>query len=199
MSNVRSRAIHISFFFQSIGQLQNRYPDSMGARYSAVRTLCWSWAATIRVRRIRQQAQRRVTIYADTVMKQANIFMPSMLQPNYRHSEERDGASCSRWTKFCAWSRKTCVMLRGQQILEIEKFDYTRNPESCKFRPIPIQGLKDMPQYSAESGCVSQPPRRAGGAHGGQSPSREVRRDEAERNRLQSPQTPRTKGGGCRM
>ena len=29
MSNVRSRGIHVSFFFQALGQLQNRYPDNM--------------------------------------------------------------------------------------------------------------------------------------------------------------------------
>ena len=42
------------------------------------------------------------------------------------------------------------LMLRGQQILEIEKFDYTRNPESRKFQPVQIKGMKEVPQYPAE-------------------------------------------------
>lgn len=70
------------------------------------------------------------------------------------------------------------LMLRGQQILEIEKFDYTRNPESHKFRPVPIKGLKEVLQYPAENAAVqvdvSQPPRRAGGHVGGQSPAHEA-------------------------
>ena len=42
------------------------------------------------------------------------------------------------------------IMLRGEQILEIEKFDYTRNPESRKFEPVSIKGLKEVPQYPPE-------------------------------------------------
>ena len=37
-------------------------------------------------------------------------------------------------------------MVRGQQILELEKFDYTRNPEAAKFKPAPVRGLSIVPQ-----------------------------------------------------
>ena len=43
-------------------------------------------------------------------------------------------------------ANKMLVMIRGQQILELEKFDYTRNPEAAKFKPAPVRGLSIVPQ-----------------------------------------------------
>ena len=43
------------------------------------------------------------------------------------------------------------VMVNHEQLLELEKFDYTRNPESQKFRPVSIRGLKIIPQPVAEA------------------------------------------------
>ena len=88
-----------------------------------------------------------VTIYADTVMKQRNIFTPSLLQPNYRHSEGTGRRKLLTPDEVMRLPQnKMLVMVNHEQLLELEKFDYTRNPESRKFHPIPIRGLKIVPQ-----------------------------------------------------
>ncbi len=40
-------------------------------------------------------------------------------------------------------------MVNHEQLLKLEKFDYTRNPESKKFRPVSIKGLPIVPQSAA--------------------------------------------------
>ncbi|MCL2579883.1 MAG: type IV secretory system conjugative DNA transfer family protein [Oscillospiraceae bacterium] len=151
MSNVRSRGINISYFFQALGQLQNRYPDNMWSEVlsGADTTLIMGCNDPVSAKYVSERSGE-VTIYADTVMKQRNIFLPAMLQPSFRHSEGTGRRKLLTLDEVLRMEPKNMLlMLRGQQILEIEKFDYTRNPESGKFRPVPIKGLKEVPQYPA--------------------------------------------------
>jgi len=150
MSNVRSRAIHISFFFQALGQLQNRYPDNMWSEVlsGADTTLIMGCNDPISAEYVSERSGE-VTIYADTVMKQKNVFLPDMLQPNFRHSEGAGRRMLLTKDEVLRMEPKNMLlMLRGQQVLEIEKFDYTRNPESRKFKPVQIKGL-DMDKRTA--------------------------------------------------
>ena len=152
MSNVRSRGIHISYFFQALGQLQNRYPDNMWSEVlsAADTTLVLGCNDPVSAEYVSERSGE-VTIYADTVMKQRSIFLPSMLQPNFRHSEGTGRRKLLTMDEVLRMEPKNMLlMLRGQQILEIEKFDYTRNPESRKFRPVPIKGLREVRQYPSE-------------------------------------------------
>jgi len=152
MSNVRSRAIHISYFFQALGQLQNRYPDNMWSEVlsGADTMLVMGCNDPVSAEYVSERSGE-VTIYADTVMKQKNVFLPSMLQPNFRHSEGTGRRKLLTMDEVLRMEPKNMlIMLRGQQMLEIEKFDYTRNPESGKFKPVVIKGLKEVPQYPAE-------------------------------------------------
>ena len=151
LSNVRSRSIHISYFFQALGQLQNRYPDNMWSEVlsAADTTLIMGCNDSVSAEYVSERSGE-VTIYADTVMKQRNIFMPAMLQPKFRHSEGTGRRKLLTLDEVLRMDHKDMlVMLRGQQVLQIEKFDYTRNPESTKFRPVPIKGLRDVPQCPA--------------------------------------------------
>ena len=153
MSNVRSRAIHISFFFQALGQLQNRYPDNMWSEVlsGADTTLVMGCNDSVSAEYVSERSGE-ATIYADTIVKSKNIFIPSILQPNFRHSEGVGRRNLMTTDEVLRMEPENMlIMLRGQQILEIEKFDYTRNPESKKFKPITIKGLKEVPQYPSES------------------------------------------------
>ena len=186
MSNVRSRAIHISFFFQALGQLQNRYPDNMWSEVlsGADTTIIMGCNDPVSAQYVSERSGE-VTIYADTLMKQRNIFLPSMLQPNFRHSEGTGRRKLLTMDEVLRMEPKNMLlMLRGQQILEIEKFDYTRNQESRKFKPIHVKGLKEVPQYPAEDDSPIS------------NPARVARCDEVQRNRLQSPQRLRAPGKG---
>ena len=166
MSNVRSRAIHISFFIQALGQLQNRYPDNMWSEIlsAADTTLVMGCNDPVSAKYVSDRSGE-VTIYADTVMKQRSIFLPSMLQPSFRHSEGAGRRKLLTMDEVLRMEPKNMlVMLRGQQILEIEKFDYTRNPESRKFKPASITGVAYISQYYEErdEAAAHNLPRRAG-------------------------------------
>jgi type IV secretion system protein VirD4 len=184
MSNVRSRAIHVSFFFQALGQLQNRYPDNMWSEVlsAADTTLIMGCNDPVSAEYVSARSGE-VTIYADTVMKQRNIFLPAMLQPNFRHSEGTGRRKLLTLDEVLRMDTKNMLlMLRGQQVLEIEKFDYTRNPESGKFKPVPVKGLKEVPQYQEEDESSDyQPCRRPeGGTRGELVPAREAHRERSE-------------------
>lgn len=159
LSNVRSRGINISIIFQALGQLQNRYPYNMWSEILSNTDCILILGANdpITAKYVSERSGD-VTIYADTVMKQKNVFLPDMLQPNFRHSE---GTGRRKLLTVDEVERlepeKMLVMLRGQQILEIDKFDYTRNPESGRFKPVYIKGLEEVPQVPSEP--MNSPPR----------------------------------------
>ena len=180
MSNVRSRGIHVSFFFQALGQLQNRYPDGMWSEIlSAADTMLVMGCNDPISAQYVSDRSGEVTIYADTVMKQRSIFLPSMLQPSFRHSE---GAGRRKLLTMDEVLRmepgKMLVMIRGQQLLEIEKFDYTRNPESRRFRPVSIRGMDMSGRPAAPSS--SPPPRQRQTNAGGGAASKPVMRSDGQ-------------------
>lgn len=158
LSNVRSRAINISYFIQGIGQLQNRYPDNMWSEIlsAADVMVCLGCNDPISADYVSDRSGE-VTIYADTVMKQRNVFLPSILQPNYRHSEGAGRRMLLTMDEVLRMEPdKMLIMVRGQQMLEADKFDFTRNPESRLFRPVQVNGLKEVPQYPTQP--ITSPP-----------------------------------------
>ena len=180
INNVRSRGMHISYLFQALGQLQNRYPDNMWSEILSASdtTLVLGCNDSVSAEYVSERSGE-VTIYADTVMKQRNVFLPSILQPNFRHSEGTGRRKLMTMDEVLRMEpQNMLIMLRGRQILEVEKFDYTRNPESLKFRPVPIRGMKDASQYSADQAVPAA----------GAIPFRDVRRNKAQPAHRQPPQ-----------
>lgn len=149
LSNVRSRGIQVCIVFQQLGQLMNRFPDNLWSEIlgNTDTIICLGCSADPVTAEYISKRSGEVTIYADTVMKQRNIFTPSALQPSYRHSEGAGRRMLLTPDEVMRLpANKMLVMVKGEQMLELEKFDYTRNPESRKFKPIPIRGLSIVPQ-----------------------------------------------------
>ena len=149
LSNIRSRGIQVCMVFQQLGQLMNRFPDNLWSEIlgNTDTIICLGCSSDPVTAKFISDRSGEVTIYADTIMKQRNIFTPSLLQPNYRHSEGTGRRKLLTPDEVMRLPQnKMLVMVNHEQLLELEKFDYTRNPESRKFRPIPIRGLKIVPQ-----------------------------------------------------
>ena len=128
------------------------YDAAEGDLLSALIFLCLGCSSDPVTAKFISDRSGEVTIYADTVMKQRNIFTPALLQPNYRHSEGTGRRKLLTPDEVMRLpSDKMLVMVSHEQLLELEKFDYTRNPESQKFRPVPIRGLKIVPQPVADA------------------------------------------------
>lgn len=152
LSNIRSRGLQVVIIFQQLGQLMNRFPDNLWSEIlgNVDTILCLGCSSDPVTAKFISDRSGEVTIYADTIMKSRNIFTPSMLQPNFRHSEGTGRRKLLTPDEVMRLDRqKLLVMVTGQQMLELDKFDYTRNPESRKFRPTPIRGLSIIPQPPA--------------------------------------------------
>lgn len=149
LSNIRSRGLQVVIIFQQLGQLMNRFPDNLWSEIlgNVDTILCLGCSSDPVTAKFISDRSGEVTIYADTIMKSRNIFTPSMLQPNFRHSEGAGRRKLLTPDEVMRLDRKKLlVMVTGQQMLELEKFDYTRNPESQKFQPTPVRGLSIVPQ-----------------------------------------------------
>lgn len=163
LSNIRSRNLQVCIIFQQLGQLMNRFPDNLWSEIlgNIDTIVCLGCSSDPVTAKFISDRSGEVTIYADTVMKQCNIFTPSMLQPNYRHSEGTGRRKLLTPDEVMRMDRgKLLIMVTGQQILELEKFDYTRNPESQKFIPTPVRGLSIVPQpLTVSASATPEPPR----------------------------------------
>lgn len=149
LSNIRSRNIHATIIFQQLGQLMNRFPDNLWSEIlgNVDVIACLGCSSDPVTAKFISDRSGEVTIYADTIMKSKNIFTPSMLQPNFRHSEGAGRRKLLTYDEVMRLDRsQMLIMVNGQQMLQVEKFDYTRHPESKKFRPIQVRGLERVVQ-----------------------------------------------------
>lgn len=149
LSNIRSRGLQVCQICQSLGQLMNRFPDYLWSEIlgNIDTVICLGCSSDQVTAKFISDRSGEVTIYADTIMRQRNLYTPSALQPNYRHSEGAGRRKLLTPDEVMRLpSNEMLVMVNHEQLLKLEKFDYTRNPESKKFRPVPIRGLSIVPQ-----------------------------------------------------
>ncbi|MDR1704986.1 MAG: type IV secretory system conjugative DNA transfer family protein [Clostridiales bacterium] len=152
LSNIRSRNIHCTLVFQQLGQLMNRFPDNLWSEIlgNCDVIMCLGCSSDPVTAKFISDRSGEVTIYADTVMSQRNVYTPSMFNPNFRHSEGAGRRKLLTYDEVMRMERsKMLVMVNGQQILMLEKFDYTRNPECGKLKPIPVRGLAHVNQAAS--------------------------------------------------
>lgn len=154
LSNIRSRGIQVCQICQSLGQLMNRFPDYLWSEIlgNIDTVICLGCSSDQVTAKFISDRSGEVTIYADTVMKQRNIYTPSILQPSYRHSEGAGRRMLLTPDEVMRLpANEMLVMVNHEQLLKLEKFDYTRNPESKKFCPVLVRGLSIVPQPAAMS------------------------------------------------
>lgn len=148
LSSVRSRGLTISPIFQSISQLQNRYPHNeyLEILANCDLQLCMAVADELTAKTVSERTGV-VTIGVNSTGRQRNIWSITDYVPDYR--ENRSVGKRMLLTPDEVMRLPTnelLIMLRGQQVLKAEKFDYSRHPESAKFKPVPMS--IDVPEPS---------------------------------------------------
>ena len=137
ISVIRSRNISMSCVFQNLAGLQNRYPynqwqeilgncdvqlflgctDALTADFISART-------------------GEVSITVTSQAKQLGTWRVSNYTPEYR---ETSGVGRRRLMTMDEVLRldvdKALVIIRGKKVLEVDKYDYSKHPESKKMRP----------------------------------------------------------------
>lgn len=136
ISTVRSRNIGVSVIFQNIAQLKNRYPndewqeilgncdtqialgctDEMTAKFISNRTGEVTIAVSSESRHLRRW---RITDETPEYRETSSVGRRKLMTPDEILRMSMDEA---------------LVILRGQKVFKVKKFDYTRHPESKKLK-----------------------------------------------------------------
>lgn len=137
ISTIRSRRLSISCIFQNLPQMQNRYPlnqwqeiigncdtqlflgctDEMTAEFISNRT-------------------GEVSVAVSSQAKQLNTWRVSDYTPEYRETHSIGKRKLMTPDEVLRLPLdEALIILRGQKVLKVGKYDYTLHPESKKLKP----------------------------------------------------------------
>jgi type IV secretion system protein VirD4 len=137
ISTIRSRSLSISCIFQNLPQMQNRYPlnqwqeiigncdtqlflgctDEMTAEFISNRT-------------------GDVSVSVSSHAKQLNTWRVSDYTPEYRETNSIGKRKLMTPDEVLRLPLdQALIILRGQKVLKVGKYDYTLHPESRKIKP----------------------------------------------------------------
>ena len=170
-STVRSRCLNISIIFQNLAQLQNRYPQNqwqeiLGNCDTQLFLGCTDELTATFI----SNRTGDVTIGVSSKAKQLGTWRISDYTPEYRQTSSIGKRKLLTPDEVLRLPLdKALVILRGQKVLKVDKFDYTLHPDSKKIKPckavehIPIRGphceaevLESVPEPQAQP--VSEAP-----------------------------------------
>ena len=154
ISTIRSRQLSISCIFQNLPQMQNRYPqnqwqeiigncdtqlflgctDEMTAEFISKRTGETSVAVASKAKQLNTW---RISDYTPQYRETHSVGKRKLLTPDEVLRLPLDHA---------------LIILRGQKVLKVEKYDYTLHPESQKI--IPCRASEHLPDWRKHNNGV---------------------------------------------
>ncbi len=151
ISTVRSRGLNISIIFQNLAQLQNRYPQNqwqeiLGNCDTQLFLGCTDELTATFI----SNRTGDVTIGVYSKAKKLNTWRVSDYTPEYRQTSSIGKRKLLTPDEVLRLPLdKALVILRGQKVLKVDKFDYTFHPESKKL--IPTKAVDHIPLRSTPS------------------------------------------------
>ncbi len=137
LSVVRSRGISMSVVFQSIPQMQNRFPDNewLEILSDCDTQIYLGCTDPITAEYISKRAgMASVTVNSES--KALNTWRVSDYTPQYRRTESVGKRQVLTPDEVMRLPQdEEIVVLRGQDVLKAKKFDYTEHPDSRFLRP----------------------------------------------------------------
>ncbi len=148
ISTIRSRALSISVMFQNLPQMQNRYPDNQWQEILGnCDTQLFLGCTDELTARFISDRSGEVSIAIDSQAKQLNTWRISDYTPEYRQTSSVGKRKLLTPDEVLRLPLDNAlVILRGQKVLKVEKFDYTLHPESRKLRP--RKAAEHIPEWS---------------------------------------------------
>ena len=149
ISVIRSRNLSISCIFQNLPQMQNRYPlnqwqEIIGNCDSQLFLGCTDEVTATFI----SNRSGDVTVGVSSEAKQLNSWRVSDYTPEYRQTRSIGKRKLLTPDEIQRLPlNKALIILRGQKILEVEKYDYTLHPDSKKL--IPRKAADHVPQWRA--------------------------------------------------
>ncbi len=132
ISTTRSRAINISVIFQNLAQLQNRYPDGAWEEIlgNCDTQLFLGCTDAFTAKHISDRTGE-VTVGVASKTKNLNTWRVSDYTPEYREARSLGKRKLLTPDEVLRLPvQEALVIMRGQKVLKIKKFDYTKHPHS---------------------------------------------------------------------
>ena len=157
ISVIRSRNISMSCVFQNLAGLQNRYPLNQWQEIlgNCDVTLFLGCTDALTADFISQRTGE-ASIAVTSKAKQLGTWRISNYTPEYR---ETSGVGRRRLMTMDEVLRmdvdKALVIIRGKNVLEVDKYDYSKHPEAKKLRP--SKASSHIPAWRAENKGSAKP------------------------------------------
>ena len=152
ISVIRSRNLSISCIFQNLPQMQNRYPlnqwqEIIGNCDSQLFLGCTDEVTATFI----SNRSGDVTVGVSSEAKQLNSWRVSDYTPEYRQTRSIGKRKLLTPDEIQRLPlNKALIILRGQKVLEVEKYDYTLHPDAKKL--VPRKAADHVPQWRANAG-----------------------------------------------
>ena len=156
ISTVRSRGLNISIIFQNLAQLQNRYPQNqwqeiLGNCDTQLFLGCTDELTATFI----SNRTGDVTIGVSSKAKQLGTWRISDYTPEYRQTNSIGKRKLLTPDEVLRLPLdKALVILRGQKVLKVDKFDYTLHPESKKLKP--CKAVEHLPIRNKNSEAIDR-------------------------------------------
>lgn len=136
ISTIRSRALSISCIFQNLPQMQVRYPDNQWQEIIGnCDTQLFLGCTDELTARFISDRSGEVSVGVSSQAKQLNTWRISDYTPEYRETHSVGKRKLLTPDEVLRLPLdQALIILRGQKVLQVGKYDYTRHPESKKLK-----------------------------------------------------------------
>ena len=140
LSVIRSRDIRVMIAVQSLGQLQNRYPNNLWAEIIGNCDIQLMLGCTDDVTAAYFSARSGdMSIQVESTMTTKQTVAVAQVIPQYRETQGHGRRKLLTPDEVLRLpNREMLVVIRGQNILKLNKFDFTRHPMSKELVPVSI-------------------------------------------------------------
>ena len=167
LSVIRSRDIRVTIAVQSLGQLQNRYPNNLWAEIIGNCDIQLMLGCTDEVTAdYISDRSGDMSIQVDSTMTVKKTVAIAQVIPQYRETQGQGKRKLLTPDEVLRLPHdEMLVIIRGQNILKLNKFDYTRHPMSREMVRISIMdyhprtGFPSMTQTDFERTPEAKPRR----------------------------------------
>lgn len=149
LSVIRSRDIRVTLAVQSLGQLQNRYPSNLWAEIIGNCDIQLMLGCTDDVTANYFSARSGdMSIQVQSTMMTKQSMAVAQVIPQYRETQGHGRRKLLTPDEVLRLPPKEMlVIIRGQNILKLTKFDYTKHPMSKELIPVSIYDYNPGSQF----------------------------------------------------
>lgn len=152
LSVCRSRDIRVMLAVQSLGQLQNRYPNNLWAEIIGNCDIQLMLGCTDDVSaKYFSERSGDMSIQVDTTMTVRKTIAVAQLIPQYRHNEGQGRRKLMTPDEILRLpNRELLCIIRGCNVLKLDKFDYTKHPMSQQIRKTSVSEYEPIATVFAD-------------------------------------------------